>query len=91
MHCGVEETDSAGIIYIICHAVFRHPSEYGTCSMYKSFLTKGHMERSSKLIELEVTQMTSSMVDKRYFATLKTPARQQTSWQSSQSNFVFNI
>jgi hypothetical protein len=30
LHCGIEATDSPGMICIVCHEVLRHPSELGT-------------------------------------------------------------
>jgi hypothetical protein len=33
--CWIEETGSAGMIYIVCHQVLCHPSNHGTSSMGK--------------------------------------------------------
>jgi len=38
LHCGIEHTAIIGIICIMCHPVIRHPSEHGTCSMWKHLL-----------------------------------------------------
>ena len=40
LHCRVEETGSPSIIGIVCHQVFRHPSERRTSSMGKHLLAK---------------------------------------------------
>jgi len=40
LHWGIEETGSPGIIYIVCHQVFRHPLEHGPSSMGKHLQQK---------------------------------------------------
>jgi len=59
LHCGIEDTGSPGIICIICHQVFRHPSEHGTSSMGKHLLAKAHIAKLNQLPESEVTELTS--------------------------------
>jgi len=71
LHCGIEETGSPGIIYIVCHQVLRHPSGHGTSSMGKHLLAKAHIAKLNKLTESEVTELTSSTVDETALAILK--------------------
>jgi hypothetical protein len=71
LHCGIEETGSPGIICIVCHQVLRHPSEHGTSSMGKHLLAKAHIPNLNKLTVSEVTELTSSTVDKTAFTILK--------------------
>jgi len=40
LHCGIDETGSSGIIWIVCHQVLRHPSEHGTSSIGIHLLAK---------------------------------------------------
>jgi hypothetical protein len=71
LHCGIEETGSPAIIFIICHQVLRHPSEHGTSSMGKHLLAKAHIAKLYKLTESEVTELTNSTVDETALAILK--------------------
>jgi len=91
LHCGIEETSSPGIVYIVCHQVLRHPSEHGTRSMGKNLLAKAHITKLNKLRESEVSELTSSTGDETVFAILK----RQRSWGitmlSSQRKFIFDI
>jgi hypothetical protein len=64
LHCIIDETGSPGIICIVCHQVFRHPSEHGISSMGKHLLAKAHIAKLNQVTEFEVTQLTSSTVDK---------------------------
>jgi len=63
LHCGIEETGSPGIIFIVCHQVLRHPSEHGTSSMGKHLLAKAQITKLDELTESEITELTSSTVD----------------------------
>ena len=91
LRCGSEETSSPSIICIVCHQVLRHASETGTSSMGKHFLRKAHITKLNELTELEVTELTSSMVNETARAILK----RQTSGGSTivhwQRKFIFNI
>jgi hypothetical protein len=60
--CGIEESGSPVMISIICHQVFRHPSEYETSSMGKHVLPKARIAKVNKLTVPEVTKLTSSTV-----------------------------
>jgi hypothetical protein len=71
LHCGIEETGSPGITYIVCHQVLRHPSEHGTSSMGKHLLAKEHIAKLNELTVSEVTELTSSTVDERALAIVK--------------------
>jgi hypothetical protein len=71
LHFGIEETGSPGIICIICHQVFRHPSEHETSSMGKHLLAKAHIAKLNELTESKVTELTSSPVDETDLAILK--------------------
>jgi hypothetical protein len=71
LHCGIEETGSPGIIFIVCHQALRHLSEHGTSLMGKHLLAKAHIAKLHKLTVPEVTELTSSMVDETALAILK--------------------
>jgi len=71
LHCGIEETGSPGIIWIVCHQVLRHPSEHGTSSMGNHLLAKAHIAKLNELTESEVTELTRSTVDETALAILK--------------------
>jgi hypothetical protein len=77
LHCGIEETGCPGIICIVCHQVFRHPSEHGTSSMGKHLLAKVHIVKLNKLTVSEVTELTSSMVDETALATTQAERKQR--------------
>jgi len=70
-HCGIEQTGSPGIIWIVCHHVLRHPSEPKTSLMGNHLLAKAHIAKLNELTESEVTKLTSSMVDETALAILK--------------------
>jgi len=71
LHCGIEETGSPGIIFIVCHQVLRHPSEHGTSSMGKHLLAKAHIAKLNELTASKVTELPSSTVDETALAILK--------------------
>jgi len=66
--CGIEETSSPGIIFIVCHQVRCHPSEHGTSSMGKHLLAKAHIARWNEITESKVTELTSLTVDETALA-----------------------
>jgi len=70
LNCGIEETSHPGIICIICHQVLHHPSEHGTSSMWKHFLTKAPITKLNDSTESEVTELMSSIVDETALAIL---------------------
>jgi len=86
-HCRFEETGSHGIICIICHQVLHHPSEKGTSSMGEHFLAQAHITKFNGLTESEVTELTSSKVDKTALAILKI----QGSWGITMVNSLRKI
>jgi len=71
LHCGIEETGSPAIICIICHQVFRHPSEHGTSSIGKHLLAQAHIAKLNKSTDSHVTELTSLTVDETALAILK--------------------
>jgi len=71
LHCGIEPTGSPGIICIVCHQVLSHPSEHGTISKGKHVLPKAHIGKLHESTEIEVTELTSSMVDETALGILK--------------------
>ena len=89
--CGIEETGSPGIIYIVCHQVLRHPSEYGTSSMGKHLLAKAHIEKLNKSTESEVTEVTSSTVDETALAILKRQGSRGITLVSVPRNMILDI
>jgi len=48
LHCETEETSSPAIIWIVCHQVFRYPSEHGTSLMGKRLLAKALIAKLNK-------------------------------------------
>jgi len=71
LQCGIEETASPGIIFIVCHQALQYPSEHGTSSMGKHLLAKAHIAKFNELTESGVTELTSSTVDETALAILK--------------------
>jgi hypothetical protein len=63
VQCGIEETSSPGIIYIVCNEVLHHPSDHGTSSMGNYFLRTVYIAKLYKVTQSEVTKLTSSTVD----------------------------
>jgi len=70
LHWGIEATGSPGIICIVCDQVFHHPSEHGTSSMAKHVLPKAHIAKLKELIAIELTELTSTIVDETALAIL---------------------
>ena len=91
LHCGIEETGSPGIIGIVCHRVLHHPSEHGTSSMGKLFLSKAHITKLNELTESEVIELTGSMVYETVFAILKRQGSRVITIECSQSNIIFDV
>ena len=91
LHCGIEETGSPGIIFIICHQVLRHPSEHGTSSMGKHLLGKAHIAKLIEVTESEVTELTSSTVDETALAILKRQGSRGITIVSLQRKIRFDI
>jgi len=91
LHCGIEESSSPGIIFIICHHVLRHPSEHGTSSMGKHLLAKAHIAKLKELTESEDTELTSSTVDETVLAILKRQGNRGTTIVCSWSQIMFAI
>jgi len=61
--CAIEETSSAGIIWIVCHQDLRHPSEYWTSCMGKQLLATVHIAKLNKTTQSEVSELTSATDD----------------------------
>ena len=91
LHCGIEETGSPGIICIVCHQVLRHPSEHGTSSMGKHLLATAHIAKLNELTELEVTELTSWMVNGTALAILRRQGSRGIIIVCSQRKFIFHI
>jgi len=91
LHCGIEESGSPGIICIVCHQVFRHPSEHGTSSMGKHLLAQAHIAKLNELTESEVTELTSSTVDETALAILKRQRSRGITIVSLQRKIIFDI
>ena len=90
-YCGIEETNSPGIICIVCHQVLRHPSEHGTSSMGKHLLAKAHIAKLNQLTESEVTELTSSTVDETALAILKRQGSRRITIVSLQRKSIVDI
>jgi hypothetical protein len=87
LHCGLEETGSPGIKYIVCHQVLRHPSEHGTSTMVNDLLGKAHIATLNQLTESEVSELTSSTVNETAFAIPNKPSSYVISKISCQRKF----
>jgi len=71
LHCGIGDSGSPGIIYIVCHYVLCHPSEHGTSSIGKHSPAKPHIAKLNNIAESEVIELASSMVDETAVAILR--------------------
>jgi len=91
LHCGLEDTGSPGIIWIICHQVLCHPSEHPTGSMGKHLLAKTHITKLDKLAQSVVTNMTCSTVNKTDLAILKRQGSRGITIVSLQKKIIFDI
>jgi hypothetical protein len=91
LHCGNEETGSRGIIYIVCHQVFRHPSEHHTSSMRTHLWATAHIAELTELTESEISDLTKSKVDETALAILRRPGSRQTTIVRSQLKLSFGI
>jgi hypothetical protein len=91
LHCRIEETGSAGIIYIICHQLLHHPSEDETSSMGKRLVANAHIAKLNELSGLKVTELTSSTVDKTALGILKRQGSTKVTIVSLQRKFIFDI
>ena len=91
LHCGLEESGSPGIIWIVCHQVLRHPSEHGTSSMGKHLLAKAHIAKSNELTESEVSELSNSTVDGTALAILKRQVSRGITIVRSQLTVLFDI
>jgi len=90
LHCGIEVTGSPGIICIVCHQVLRHPSEHETSSTVKHLLAKVHIAKLNELTELEVSELTSTTVDKTALPILKRQGSRGITIVRSQKKFIFD-
>jgi len=91
LHCKSEETNSPGIICIVCHQVLRHSSEHGTSLVRKYVLVKAHIAKLNKLTESEVSKLTSSMVDETAWAILNRQGSQRITIVCLQRTFILDI
>jgi len=91
LHCGIEETSSPGFICIVCHQVLHHPSEHETSLMGKHMLAKAHIAKLDELTESEVTELTSSTVDKPCLAILKRHGSRGITIVSVARNMILDI
>jgi len=90
LHCRIGETGIPCIICIICHQVLRHPSEHGTSWMGKYLLEKAHITNLTAVTESEVTELTTSTVDKTPLAILKRQRSRGITIVSLQRKFIFD-
>jgi len=91
LHCGIEESGSPGIIFIVYHQVLRPLSEHGTSSMAKHLLAKAHIANVYELTQSEVTELTSSTVDTTALAILKWQGSWGITIVSLQRKIIFDI
>jgi len=91
LQCGIEETGSPEILYIVCHQVLRHPSEHGTSSMGKHSLATAHIVNLMELTESEVAESTSSKVNEAALAILKRQGSRGITIVRSQEQFIRDI
>jgi len=91
LHCGIEETGSPCIIYIVCHQVLRHPSEHGTSSMGKHLLAKAQYAKLNESTDTEVTELTSSTLDETALDNLRTQGSRGITIVSLPRIMIFDI
>jgi hypothetical protein len=91
LHCGIEETGSAGVICIVCHQVLCHPLAHETRTMGKHLLANAHIAKLNELTLSEVTELTSSTVDETALAIHKRRASCGIPIVSSENKFKFTI
>ena len=91
LQCGIEESGSPGIIWIVCHQVLRHPSDHGTTSIGKHLLAKAQIAKLNESTESEVTELTTSMVDETALAIMKTQGSRGITIVSWQRKIRFDI
>jgi hypothetical protein len=91
LHCGTEETGITRIIYIVCHQVVRHPSEYGTSAIGKHLLAEAHIAKLNEITESEVTELTRSTVNDPSLAILKRQRSRGITIVSLQRKIRFDI
>jgi hypothetical protein len=91
LHFGIEVTSSTGNIYIVCHQVLRHPSEYATSSKGRHLLAIAHIAKLNEVTESQVTELTRSMVDETALAILTRHGSRGITIVSSDRQNVFNI
>jgi len=91
IHCGCEETGSPGIMCIVCHQVFRHPSEHWTSKTGKHLLPNAHIAKLNKLTESEVAKLTSSTDDEPALPILTSQGSQGIRIVCSHSQIRFDI
>jgi len=91
LHCGIEESGSPDIICIVCHQFLHHLSEHGTIQMGKYLLAKAQIAKLYKLPGSEVTELTSSTVDKTALAILKRQGSRGFTIVSLQWKIIFDI
>jgi hypothetical protein len=91
LHSGIEQTGSPGMICIICHQCLRHPSEHRTSTVGNHLLAKAIIVKFTKLIVLEVTELTSSTVHETALAILMLKESRGIPIVSSERKIKFTI
>lgn len=91
LHCGIDETGSISIKYILCHQVLSHPSEVWMSWMGKHLLTNAYTGKLNELREAVVKQLTRSLFDETAFGIFNRQWSQQTTIVSLHSQIFFDI
>jgi hypothetical protein len=91
LHCGIEETSSLDIRWIIGHQVLRHSSEHGTRSMGKHLFAKAHLAMLHKVTAWEVAKLTNSKGNETALAILTWQGSLGITIVSSQSQIIFDV
>jgi hypothetical protein len=90
LYCWNVETASPGIICIVCHQFLPYPSEHGTSYMGKQFLAEVHIAKWNEPTELEVAELTSTIIDQIALAILKRKGSRGITIVRSQKKFLFD-
>jgi len=90
LYCGMEDTGSPRIICIVCQQVLRHPSQDGSSSMEKHLLASVYIAKLTEFIELEVSELTSTIIDETTLAIRKRQGSRGITIVSSQTKTIFH-
>jgi hypothetical protein len=86
----MQETESPGIICIVCHQVIWHVSGHGTSSIGKHLLVSVHIGKLNELRESELSKFTNTTIDDTALAIVKRQGSHGISFVRSQNKRICN-